>query len=320
VSTTETTPKRARLTHIKWDANQKQATDGDPSRKVDVQFNPQTLKVTFANNNKGGDQPGGSSKQFVGSGTTKLAVELLFDTSADGSDVRKKTEAVAFFIKADPASGGGGSKSSRVPPGIQFSWGSFVFRGIVDSMEETLDYFSEEGVPLRANIALGISRQEIEFLPGEQGQGGGGGAPTNLALKPLKMAPASDKAKDNSVQGMAGNDAKNGGWKGIAAANNIDDPLRLSAGALIDVNASVGVSAGASFGAGASVGIQISGGAGASLSVSGGANVSAGALAKASAGAGVSARATASASVSATANADAGGSLSAGASLQLGKP
>lgn len=274
-----TTPKRAKLKHIKWNDNQKAATDGDASKTVDVQFNPQTLKVSFTNKNAGGDQPGGSSKQFVGSGETKLSVELLFDTTTDGTDVRKHTEKVAFFIKADPASGSGGD-SNRVPPGIQFEWGSFIFRGVVDSMEETLDYFSEEGVPLRANISLSISRQEIEFLPGDQGQGGGGG-------KPLTTAPFG-----SNMQGLAGND-----WKGVAAANGIDDPLRLQAGALIDLNAGASVSAG----------VSLSGGA----SVSASASVSGSALAKASAGAGVSARSTASASV--------GASVTGGVGLKVGR-
>jgi hypothetical protein len=305
-----TTPKRAKLKHIKWDANQKSAKDGDASKTVDVQFNPQTLKVSFSNKNAGGDQPGGSSKQFVGSGTTKLSVELLFDTTADGTDVRVNTEKVAFYIKADTGSGSG-SGSNRVPPGVQFEWGSFIFRGTVDSMDETLEYFSEEGVPLRANISLSISRQEIEFLPGEQGEGGGGGVP-------LETAQFRD-----SIQGLAGRNGKSGDWKGIAAANNIDDPLRLSAGALINVNAGVGLSAGA--GLSVSGGIGVSGGAGlsvsggAGLSVTGGAGVSGSALAKASAGAGVSARAAATASVNASTTATSALGGSVGASVKFGR-
>ena len=40
-------------------------------------------------------------------------------------------------------------------------------------------------------------------------------------------------------------------WKSIAAANGIEDPLRLSPGQLIDLNASAG--AGASFSAGVDI-------------------------------------------------------------------
>jgi hypothetical protein len=271
------TLKKAKLVEIKWDANQKQAEKVDGGKEVTVQFNPQTLKVAFSNKNQGGDQPGGSTKQFVGSGTTKLSVELLFDTTEDGTDVRQHTEDVAFFIQAQPAKGGG-AKSNRVPPGISFEWGSFIFRGLVDSMDETLDYFSEDGVPLRANISLSVSRQEIEFLPGEAGQGGGGGAPTNIQIEPLETARPGD-----SVQSLAGRNGKSGDWKSIAEANNIDDPLRLSAGVLIDVNAGVSVKAGVSLG--------VSGGVSASASI----NVSAGASASATNLAGASTSLTAGA-------------------------
>ena len=34
--------------------------------------------------------------------------------------------------------------------------------------QETLDYFSEDGVPLRATIALGITRQDIVFPTEEE--------------------------------------------------------------------------------------------------------------------------------------------------------
>ena len=51
-----------------------------------VQFNPETLKVSFANQvatpSGSGDQRGTPARQFVGAGTTKLAVQLWFDVGA----------------------------------------------------------------------------------------------------------------------------------------------------------------------------------------------------------------------------------------------
>ena len=159
------TVKKARLVEIKWDANQAKAKPGDPKHDVNVHFNPASLKVSFSNKLKGGDQPGGSSKQATGSRETKLSVELLFDTTADGKDVREHTKKVSYFITGDD--GSGNPNKNHAPPGVQFEWGSFVFRGITDAMNETLDYFSEDGVPLRATITLDITRQEIVFLPGQ---------------------------------------------------------------------------------------------------------------------------------------------------------
>ncbi|HVG34280.1 MAG TPA: hypothetical protein VM911_14515 [Pyrinomonadaceae bacterium] len=255
--------KKAKLVEIKWDTNQANAEPVSGGKSVTVQFNPQSLRISFSNKNQGGDQPGGSTRQFVGSGTTKLSVELLFDTTSDGKDVRQYTQAIAFFVQAKKE---GGSNSNRVPPGLRFQWGSLIFDGIVDSMDETLDYFSDDGVPLRATISLGVSRQEIEFIPGEKGKGGGGGAPTQENIRPLKTARPGD-----SVQSLAARDGKSNDWKGIAAANNIDDPLRLPAGALVDVKAGAKIKTGLSGGASgsASAGISVDASAITSASLSG---------------------------------------------------
>jgi hypothetical protein len=221
---TAATLAKARLVQIKWDANQTKPEDVSGGKAVTVQFNPQTLRISYANQNAGGDQPGRKVTQFVGSGTSKLAVELLFDTSESGEDVRKRVEEVAFFIQAKEP------KKKRVPPGIRFEWGSFIFRGIVDGLQETLDYFSESGVPLRATVALGISRQDIEFEYGKPLAGEEGGPPGAGPAQPLEPARAND-----SVQSLAGRAGRSSDWKSIAAANGIEDPLRLSPGSLVDL-------------------------------------------------------------------------------------
>lgn len=257
----------------------------DGGRKVAVQFNPESLKVTFANQivqPQGGDQAAGNSgRQFVGAGTTKLALQLWFDVTAMEKDavddVRRLTQDVVYFMTPqksdqDPA--------KLAPPGIRFQWGSFLFDGMVEALEETLEFFSPDGKPLRAAIALTLSQQKILVSTFE----GDGKVPNRPGQTPLKSAKQGD-----SLQGMAGKDGKQD-WQGIAAANGIEDPLRMSPGQLVNLEAGVGVgvSGGASFGASAGVSF------GASAGLSGG--VSAGASANASIGtslgasAGVSAR------------------------------
>jgi hypothetical protein len=228
---------KAKLVEIKWDDKQKDAVKGDSSRDVEVHFNPQTLKVSYANENKGGDQPGGSSKQFVGSGTSKLAVELVFDTTQTGQDVRKITEKVAYFIQAKEEKSKG--KAKRVPPGISFEWGSFIFRGVMDSLQESLDYFSEEGVPLRAALSLGISRHEIEFKFGEASAQAGGPAAAAINEGTPGVSPLQSPRQGDSLPELAGRSGFGADWKAIATANNIDDALRLKAGVSVDLNIGV---------------------------------------------------------------------------------
>ena len=243
----------------------------------------------------------------------------MFDTTAKGIDVRERTKEVAYFVQAKEQKD---KKNTRVPPGISFEWGSFIFRGVVNSMSETLEYFSPEGVPLRATISLDISRQEIEYLFGkpDKPEKAGAGTPGQTPLDTARP--------DESIQQMAGRTGNSSDWKAIAAANNIDDPLRLPAGALINTNVSANAGAGASagirLGGGASTGAGVAIGGGAAAGLSGGAAVgfsaglgggvgfSAGASAGGGAGFG------ASAGASAGFGAGAGGGISAGIDASLG--
>jgi hypothetical protein len=222
-------------------------------QSVTVQFNPDSLKVTFANQlvqPQGGDQAAGSTgRQFVGAGTTKLALTLWFDVAAmtddPVDDVRRLTSKVIFFMtpqkdKTDP--------QKLVPPGVRFSWGTFLFDGMVEGLEESLEFFAPDGKPLRASLSLTLSQQKIlvsEFK-------GDGKVPSTPGHKPLSSAKSGD-----SLQSMAGDKGKDGGWQGIAAANGIEDPLRLKPGQLINLDSSAavgggfGVSAGATLAAGA---------------------------------------------------------------------
>ncbi len=226
------------------------------AKPVTVQFNPDTLKVTFANQvvePKGGDQSGGNKgQQFVGAGTTKLALTLWFDVTAmtqnPVDDVRLLTKEVIYFMTPQPTAK---DPKQFIPPAVRFSWGSFLFDGIVDGLEESLEFFSPEGRPLRASIGLSLSQKNI--LAVKFGEAGAK-EPKSKGDKTLSPAKSGD-----SIQSLAGDKGKNGGWQGIAAANGVEDPLRLKPGQLIDLNASAavgggfGVSAGASIGVGASV-------------------------------------------------------------------
>lgn len=258
-----------------------------PARKVTVQFNPQTLKLSFSNQNAGGNQSGGSSTQFVGQGTTKLSLELWFDVTLprpEGApdpqgDVRNLTKDVAFFMTPQKLKDGSGI----APPGVQFQWGTFLFKGTVDSMEETLDHFSEEGKPLRAGVTLSLSKQDLTFEFNPPGQGGGdapgapgtGGAPA-AGTQPLSMAKSGD-----TVQGMAAG-AGVSDWKAVAIANGIENPRMMSPGALVNTSgalsgsgaATLGLTGGTAATMGASAGVSF--GASASASASGSASASAG--------------------------------------------
>jgi hypothetical protein len=203
-----------------------------------VQFNPETLKVSFANQvatpSGAGDQSGTPARQFVGAGTTKLTLQLWFDVNAplpEGDeqvkDVRKLTQKVAYFITPQPE----GDKF--VPPAVRFVWGSFQFDGIMESLDESLEFFSDEGIPLRASMSLNLTQQKITTFVFAKEAAAGAGASGDAAAgtKPLTQAPAG-----STLQGMAAGQGKGDNWQDIATANNIENPRLLSPGQLIDMN------------------------------------------------------------------------------------
>ena len=213
--------------------------------RVTVQFNPETLKVSFANQivppgnaGEGSGKRDTAATQFVGKGTTKLSVLLWFDVNAvlpqgktGTDDVRVLTKDVAYFITPQPAPD---DETKRVPPAIRFRWGTFQFDGIVDTMEESLEFFSAEGKPQRASVTLSISQQAIQFKFADRAGAGRGGAEPAVGTRPLATAIAGD-----SVQQLAADRGRGDDWQAIAAANNIDNPRLLQSGQLLDLNVSI---------------------------------------------------------------------------------
>ncbi len=278
--------EKATLTEM-WpgsdDQLKEQNATGGAAKKVTVQFNPQSLKLTFSNQNAGGGQPGGSAVQFVGQGTTKLSLELWFDVTLPAAvgqadpqgDVRNLTREIAYFMIPQKVTQKG--QTGLLPPAVQFHWGSFLFKGTIDSMDETLELFSETGKPLRAGMQLSLSKQNMSFEFGQAGapgstspRGGGGpggggvpGAGPAAGTQPLAMARAGDTIQGASARLGVGD------WKSMAVANGIENPRMVSPGALLNVSGSVSGSGAAKLGltGATSLGASASAGAAASASV-----------------------------------------------------
>lgn len=219
---------KAKLREISWSENQ-QVRELD--HEVEVQFNPESLKVNFTNQKAGGDQRGGAATQYVGQGTTKLSFDLWFDVTAPEpesqteTDVRKLTEKVVYFIKPKESR----QRDKFIAPGVRFAWGTFLFEGTMESVNETLEYFSEDGRPLRAQLSVSLTQQEIQFQFGQQT--GTGVGPNRLpGTRPQQTAREGD-----TVQSMAGDNGHQDKWQGDALRNGIENPRRPETGRPLDL-------------------------------------------------------------------------------------
>lgn len=255
-------------------------TGPSKGQEIDVHFNPASLKYTVTNTLEKGR--GNQAKQYVSQSTGKLTMDLVFDTTDTGQDVRTFTEKMAGLMQPD---------DKKIPAVVLFEWGTYKFQGMVDSYQETLEFFAPNGVPLRAAINMTLSKQDKVFEPSQTSSFDTQGAltPEPVQLPPSNLSDVSQAATKAGAPSAA---------RSLATANGLES-LRFPSGA-ITLDASVqfkGPAAFASGGAGGGLsiggGIGLSGGVGLGISggVSGGASIGGGAGFGASASAGVSARA-----------------------------
>jgi len=230
----DTKVEKAILRQLKTDFSDVDKDPATEKKAVVVQFNPETLKVSYQNQiqqpDGAGDNTGSPSQLYVGAGTTKMSCTLWFDVNAlqptqpdpafnNVDDVRKLTGRVAYFMTA--------AKDKRdpkkfVPPAVRFEWGSFRFDGIMESIEESLEMFSAEGRPLRASVAIAMSQQKILIFPPQT---------ANPANKPQPgTKPTTPVPQGGSVQQMAGQN-----WQDVASANNVENPRLPSVGLRLDL-------------------------------------------------------------------------------------
>lgn len=229
--------EKAKLIEVSWQDDGSVNVNRD--KQTEVQFNPASLKSTFTNQVQTNDQSTGSAMQYVGRGSSKLAVELIFDVSGENAsntqDVRKITENIASFMKT--VKEGEGEDTRYKVAGVRFQWGTFFFDGILVSMDETLDLWSEDGRPLRATVAISLSQPGIQFNVVDnrnktKSPTGAGGPPAGTT--PMTPAPAG-----SSVQSMVANSGSKADWKAVAELNGIENPRNLTAGTLVNLKVNV---------------------------------------------------------------------------------
>ena len=207
---------------------------GAGSGAIAVQFNPVSLEYTISN--QFDDRNGNNgARQFVKKSTAKLAMTLVYDSTDDGSDVRIQTETISRLM--EPARDG----RKKFAPKVEFGWGTYTFKGVIEQYKETIDFFAASGVPLRASIALTLAAQEVEFQSSKNPDASVDG---NLAPDAVDVPPGAAPA---AVANALGDPRA---ARAIASANGAAS-LRFGAGASLSVGASVAIGAPVAFAAGA---------------------------------------------------------------------
>jgi len=229
-----------------------------------VQFNPETLEIQTRNTlqEERGEKQTLTPVQVVGGAERSLSVQLIFDETLEGNDVRNRTAPIAAFMQAGDAilSGYGEDSSAlavKIPSIVLFEWGMIRFRGVIADFSETLEYFSPEGVPLRASVKLSMTEKDPGFAPpatsnaneGTGGESGGLNVPPETPMPAGK--PAEKLAKDNGVENKRLPETDNL----FEASLEFDGATGTIRGALGKPSGGLGNGVGGGFGGGASFGL-----------------------------------------------------------------
>jgi nucleoid-associated protein YgaU len=182
-------------------------------------FNPEEYSETLTNTYKEKELVGlkSAKEQFKNAKVGDLTLNLLFDTTATGTDVREQLGKLAMISDIDA--------ELHAPAPCRLIWSSLVYQGVVTRYTRQFTYFYNDGTPARARVTL--------------------------TLKPFKSTEevarenelhSSDVTKQHWLKegetlfGLA-HTAYNdpGAWRLIAEANNIDDPFAVIPGTPVTI-------------------------------------------------------------------------------------
>jgi nucleoid-associated protein YgaU len=219
---------------------QRLKNDGRPLGKaLKVEYNPTEYTLTKGSQFAEVPIPGLDSPivQFVRGQCETLALELFFDSTEKGTGdnaepVTKLTDEFYQLVKIE--------SGTHAPPVLMFSWGDETFPGhrgylggqgrngfkcVVESVKQRFTFFSPKGVPLRA--VLSVSLKEYKTLSDQIAE---------LKLESADHTKTRVVERGDTLPSIAFNaygDAED--WRTIAEFNQIDDPLFLQTGVVLEI-------------------------------------------------------------------------------------
>ena len=202
--------------------------DGDPeTRELEFMYNPAEFTTAKSANWNRPQQKGAGSAgkpQFTGAGPQTVQMEIWFD-AWDAKDADVTTCIKTLFEWTRPTKQSIQKKLPR-PPVLGFVWGSNSVIKDLQVFLKTVNakyvLFKPDGTPIRASAT--ITLEEVPEEPAKQNPSSG-----SLESRRSRLV-----AEGDSLQSVAYHEYGDAAlWRGLAAFNAIDDPMRVAAGARI---------------------------------------------------------------------------------------
>jgi Contractile injection system tube protein len=204
-------------------ASIRSTTGGD---ELHCAFNPS--EYTIAKSAEWRNTPSSGARtaptpEFVGTKPRNLRMKLLFDAWASGED--SVSSAVDQLLEWCNPSSQSISQSRPSPPILAFTWGqSAFFDAYLQSVDAQYTMFKPDGTPVRATV--NVTLVEVPNEPAGQN-------PTSGSLGGHRTARFIAGDSLHSIAYREYGSAQL--WRGLAAENGIDDPLRIDPGTTIRI-------------------------------------------------------------------------------------
>jgi hypothetical protein len=198
--------------------------------RVPCLFNPETISVGRRNNWAADPMPGkGVPKlRYTGADSGWMRLDLIFDTTNDGTPVTKYTAKILGLMEVDKnLPGSNESTNNARPPTVTFHWGDLhSFKSVVRDLAVTFTYFSSSGVPLRAQMRLELRQYDESLAFGPQN-------PTSGTPQPHRVHRVQPGETLDRISARYYGDSTR--WRMLAQTNGIEDPLAIRPGSLLSV-------------------------------------------------------------------------------------
>ena len=198
------------------------------NQDITVHFNPTEYAVEHGASFQETPVPGLSNPilQFVNGAAEILTMDLLFDTWTDGggADVSEDT---AEFIKLLTIDG-----DTHAPPRVEFKWGVFRFRAVVEKISQRFTMFKGDGTPVRASLSVSFKQYRTISEQLETPRRNSADKTKHRILgkvEGFRPTPETLWALAADEYGEARF------WRQIARANRIEDPRTLVPGDVVQV-------------------------------------------------------------------------------------
>lgn len=199
----------------------------DDSNAVECQFNPESISMTKNNRYSCRLDIGDSTPEtdFSGGESGSMSLELVFDSTDTGDDVRELYSSLITIALIKPS---GNDDGKGEPRQVVVQWGSFMsYIAVIQSISQNFTFFAENGTPLRANVS--ISLREIV----DEKQGGFDGTNPTSRTEARRTWVVE---KGQRIEWIAYNVfGMTSAWRHLADTNNLLNPTVLRPGQILKI-------------------------------------------------------------------------------------